>query len=264
MVLRHEQQHTETMLQTLLLGAPRGLRASAAPRCAPRARRPRGSSSSPSPAGAFELGRAGGASPTTTSARATASRRAVRDRAHAGHQRDLAALRRGRRLRAARVVVRGGLGLEGGVRHHSPLHWARRPDGAWSSTRCTAAPLDPDRPAAHVSWFEAAAVARAHGARLPTEAEWETAATWDQEPTDGDRDWSGSGRRREFARLPRLRRAPLPRVLRGLLRQRPPRAARRLVGDAAARRHPDVPQLGPATAPPDLLRRAAGPRQEQT
>ena len=67
-----------------------------------------------------------------------------------------------------------------------PLCWERRPGGWVEHTLHGTRDLDPDRPAAHVSWFEAAAVARANGARLPTEAEWETAATWTRPSGAGD------------------------------------------------------------------------------
>jgi len=59
-----------------------------------------------------------------------------------------------------------------------PLHWTD--DGReWRIGGLE--PLNTATPVVHVSWFEADAFARAHGARLPTEAEWERAATWDRE-----------------------------------------------------------------------------------
>jgi iron(II)-dependent oxidoreductase len=60
-----------------------------------------------------------------------------------------------------------------------PQSWTADLRSEWRLTGLE--PLHPDRPVVHVSWFEADAFARAHAGRLPSELEWEKAATWDQE-----------------------------------------------------------------------------------
>jgi iron(II)-dependent oxidoreductase len=176
MIVRHEYQHNETMLQTLKLAAP-GVYT---PHTTGLPRRPpfhAAGRKAHVPAGPFELGAARGGF-------AYDNERPRRVVDVAAFEIDVAPVTVG----AFRSFVQ-----EGGYRRRElwsdagwawreaerierPLYWLSDWDVRWFDR---VERLDPAAPVQHVSWHEADAYARWRGERLPTEAEWEKAATWD-------------------------------------------------------------------------------------
>jgi ergothioneine biosynthesis protein EgtB len=67
---------------------------------------------------------------------------------------------------------------------NAPLYWQQREGEWWNYTASGWRPVDPGEPVCHVSYYEADAYAQWADARLPTEAEWEVAAS--AEPIHGN------------------------------------------------------------------------------
>lgn len=216
LVIQHEQQHNETMLQLLrqMDGytppesltanhvAPAGPQRVRLREAASRAYRPtRSRDWIEFPAGEYRVGSEPGEAPF------------IYDNELAAHDVSL------ERFEIAARPVTNGEFIEwielGGYNKHewwsplgvewlteatpaAPLDW-RSHGGEWFANGFGAErPVDPDAPVCHVNWFEADAFARAHGARLPSEFEWEVASAYDPRtgPTGprrrhawGDEDW---------------------------------------------------------------------------
>jgi iron(II)-dependent oxidoreductase len=165
MVVRHELQHTETMRQTMAIAAllpagEPGLRAMGT-----------GEGWLQVPAGEFAMG--------------SQAEGFAYDNERPRHNRDLAAYAIALRpvSNASWLHFSEGGGYER-REWWSDEGWAWKEEFDITHHRGVAAG-HPQAPVCHVSWFEADAFARAHDARLPTETEWERAATWTQDDADG-------------------------------------------------------------------------------
>jgi iron(II)-dependent oxidoreductase len=196
LVIRHEHQHNETMLQTLQLARLDGLR------FGPTA---------PAADGPGDLDGANGSHPRRGPRRSLSGLELIEvpagecllgagpegfayDNERPRHRTDVRAYLIGRTpiTNATYLTFVEGGGYER-REWWSDEGWSWKEDyditrpGGWTADLSAEwrlsglAPLDPDRPVVHISWFEADAFARANAARLPTEAEWEKAATWEQE-----------------------------------------------------------------------------------
>jgi len=61
----------------------------------------------------------------------------------------------------------------------APMYWSLVEGSWWTRSMDQTGPVQSSHPVCHVSYYEAEAFARFAGKRLPTEFEWEAAASWD-------------------------------------------------------------------------------------
>jgi iron(II)-dependent oxidoreductase len=182
MVIRHELQHGETMRQAMVIAGLLGDADAAArdrPLPAPRGQREESSAASEDwvelPAGPFAMG-------APSDGFAYDNERPRHERRTAGFQ---IARRPATNADWLRFAELGGYERE---ELWSAAGWGwlselQQPQAGAMHPAIAAG--HPQAPACHVSWHEAQAFARAHDARLPSESEWEKAATLEGSPLDG-------------------------------------------------------------------------------
>ena len=182
MVAQHEYQHNETILQALQL-KDEGARYRAPRAIVPPAGRPVPADADGMvrfPGGTVEIG--------------TDDRTAAYDNERPRHAVEIAPFRIGAwavtSAEYTAFIADGGYGArslwsEAGWKHReeanlvAPQYWEMRDGTWWTRSMDAEMPVDGDRPVCHVCWYEAEAYCRWAGARLPTEHEWEAAASWD-------------------------------------------------------------------------------------
>jgi iron(II)-dependent oxidoreductase len=207
MILRHERQHSETILQTLQLMTGPEYTPRRAYETPPAAGRPQGMLLVPE--GPFEMGAVSALGGSGFSY----------DNERPGHEVELAPfyidptpVTNGDFIafitddgyeRPELWSEDGRRWLEKGRR--LPRYWSRDGDGFAVRSFDAVASVDPRRPLCHVCWYEADAYARYAGKRLPTEAEWEKAASWDAS-AQAKRlyPWGDAAPTRELANLDQL------------------------------------------------------------
>jgi gamma-glutamyl hercynylcysteine S-oxide synthase len=179
MVLQHEYQHNETILQTLQLkrGDPY---VPAVRRPVPSPKDARPGAMTRFPGGAVEIG-------TEDRSEAYDNERGLHTVVLEPYWIDVYPVTNGE---FAEFIAAGGYSArelwsdagwtwlqESGA--SAPKYWDWN-NGVWMSRSMDrVVPVDPLHPVCHVCYYEAEAFARYAGKRLPTEAEWEAAAAWD-------------------------------------------------------------------------------------
>ena len=206
MILRHEQQHSETILQTLQLMRDPEYTPHRAYETAPAAERPQDMLLVPE--GPFEMG----ASPLGGSGFSYDNERPLHEVEGAAFYIDPTPVTNGDFIEfiTDRGYERPELWSESGRRwlekgSRLPRYWSRDGDGFCVRSFDEVDRVDPRRPLCHVCWYEADAYARYAGKRLPTEAEWEKAASWDAEAQAKQLyPWGDAAPTRELANLDQL------------------------------------------------------------